>query len=174
MASVSSSFPVLIRGGRHSPRSRAPRYRGGEAGDAVDAGGLPRLGQAHRWQEGGAAPRQASTCPPQVEVWSAHLLQEWLHHGRSRSFWRSSMAGCTGGTAGKGRPPDCLVRSQYLLGPRGLTCPPSGGWPAGVELEPPGVVQADTHKTTATTTTRMTRFHHVGIDFQVDHIVVPS
>jgi hypothetical protein len=30
----------------------------GEAGDARDAGGLPRCRQAQRWQEGGGAPRQ--------------------------------------------------------------------------------------------------------------------
>jgi hypothetical protein len=60
------------------------------------------------------------------------------------------------GIASKGRPPDRMVMSQYPLGTPGLTCSPSGGWPEGVELEPPGVVQADMHKTTAPNTTRMT------------------
>jgi hypothetical protein len=36
------------------------------------------------------------------------------------------------------------------------------------------VVQADTHKTTATTTTRMTCFHHVGTVFQGFHMLVSS
>jgi hypothetical protein len=78
------------------------------------------------------------------------------------------------GTAGKGHPPDRLAMSQYPLGTRGLICPPTGGWSAGVELESPGVVQADTHKTTATNTTRMTRFHQASMVFQVGHIVVSS
>jgi hypothetical protein len=36
------------------------------------------------------------------------------------------------------------------------------------------MVQADTHKTTATTTTRMAYFHHVGTVFQRCHIPVSS
>jgi hypothetical protein len=78
------------------------------------------------------------------------------------------------GTARKGCPSDRLVMSQYPLGPRGLTCPPSGGWPAGVELELPGVVQADMHKTTPTNTIRMTCFHHVGTVSQRCHMPVSS
>jgi hypothetical protein len=46
----------------------------------------------------------------------------------------------------------------------------------GVEPERRGVVQADadTHKTTATSTTRMTCFHHVGKVSQVGRIAVSS
>ena len=36
------------------------------------------------------------------------------------------------------------------------------------------MVQADMHKTTATTTTRMTCFHHVGTVFQLCHMPVSS
>jgi hypothetical protein len=36
------------------------------------------------------------------------------------------------------------------------------------------VLQADTHKTTAMTTTRMTCFHHVGTVFQGCHMLVSS
>jgi hypothetical protein len=36
------------------------------------------------------------------------------------------------------------------------------------------VVQADTHKTMATTTTRMTCFHHVGTMLQGCHMLVSS
>jgi hypothetical protein len=78
------------------------------------------------------------------------------------------------GTASQGRPPDRTVMAQYPPGPRGLTCPPSGGWPAGVELEPLGVVQADMHTTTPTNTIRMTCFHHVGTVFQRCHMRVSS
>jgi hypothetical protein len=84
------------------------------------------------------------------------------------------MAGCTVGYRPQGTPPDRMVMPQYPLGIRGLTCPPAGGWPGGVELEPPGVVQADTQKTTATNTTRMTYFHHVGTVFQRCHMSVSS
>jgi hypothetical protein len=78
------------------------------------------------------------------------------------------------GIASKGRSPDRLAMSQYPLGTRSLICPPSGDWPAGVELGPPGVAQADTHKTTATKTTRMTCFHHLGTIFQRCHMPVSS
>ena len=61
MASVSLPSLVLIRVGWHSPRSRAHRYQGGEAEDAMEVGGLPRCRQAHRRQEGGEASRQPET-----------------------------------------------------------------------------------------------------------------
>jgi hypothetical protein len=103
-----------------------------------------------------------------MEVWSEPLQQEWLH---MRDLQRLDVQR---GTASKGLPSHRMLMSQYPLGTRGPTCPPSGGWPEGVELEPPSVVQAATHKTTATNTTRMMCVHPVGKVFQVYHIPASS
>jgi hypothetical protein len=99
------------------------------------------------------------------------MASPWSRQGHLEIFpgWMHS-----GVPPARDAPPDCLAMSQYSLGTRGLIGPPSEGWPAGVELGPPGVAQADTHKTKATKTTRMTCFHHLGMVFQRCYMPVSS
>jgi hypothetical protein len=140
----------------------------------MDARGLDGFGEGQIQQEGGEVPHQHRLFRPR---W------RYGQHTCNRHGFTMVTAGACGdlpwleaqrGTARRECPSDRMVMSQYPLGIRGPACPPAGGWPGGVELEPPGVVQADMHTTTAIKTTRMTCVHHVGTVFKLWHMSVSS
>ena len=93
MASVSSPSPVLIRVGWHSPRSRAHRYQGGEAGDAVDTRGLKGVGQGHGGQNGGEAARQYRRARPRGAE-EQEMRATGQVTGRRNTGLRLSFAAC--------------------------------------------------------------------------------
>jgi hypothetical protein len=175
---VAAAAPPHMRNGVMGGASRASRHqRGagtGEAGEAMDGDGVEGFREGHRRHDRREPPRQHRLARPGWSYGQPACNRHDFTMVTAGAFGDLQWLEAQRGTASQGLPPDRTVMSQYPPGPRGLTCPPSGGWPAGVELEPPGVVQADTHTTTTTNTIRMTCFHHGGTMFQRCHMLVSS
>jgi hypothetical protein len=150
------------------------RVLAGEAGDGANPRGVDEFGEGNLWQDSDEPTGQHRLPRPSWKYGQNTCNRNDFTTVTAGTLRDLQWLDVQRGTASKRCPSARMVMSQYPLGTRGPTCPPPGGWPDGVELEPPGVVQADRHQTTATHTARLTCVHHVGTVFQRCHMPVSS